>query len=136
MATCGARKIWDVDKLVPRFVEARRAYVGPLAKKTIQYCEKFHPGSYVILSAKYGFLLPHEKIENHDARCGVNPKITIEKLRDQAYMKKINGIRLIDFERVIVLAGKCYCNWAYKVFGKEKVVCPLLRKGGIGLFHR
>ncbi|MCO6041239.1 DUF6884 domain-containing protein [Thermococcus alcaliphilus] len=125
VATCGARKIWDVNPNAPEYVEARKAYVGPLSKKTIEYCEKFYPDSYVILSAKYGFLLPYEKIKNYNAVCSKNPLITVSELKEQARTKYLNGVPLINYDKVVVLGSTCYCNWVKEVFGEDKVECPL-----------
>ncbi|MFA4646615.1 hypothetical protein P8X24_05045 [Pyrococcus kukulkanii] len=126
VATCGRRKIWDVDPNAPRFVEARSAYIGPLSKLTIKYAQKFHPNDYVILSAKYGFLLPHEKIENYDAYCNRNPLIKISELKRQIHEKRTySGLLLSEYDKVIVLGGRCYCNWVKKVFGEDKVECPI-----------
>ncbi len=125
VATCGARKIWDVDPNVPEYVEAKNAYVGPLSKKTIEYCQKFYPNSYVILSAKYGFLLPHEKITNYNSACNRNPMITLPELEKQAKTKTLNGILLIGYEKVVVMGSTCYCNWVKEVFGSGRVECPI-----------
>jgi len=125
IATCGAKKIWSVDPNAPKYVPAKDAYVGPLSRKTIEYAQTFHPESYVILSAKYGFLLPDEKISDYDAYCSKNPAITIPELKKQAVEKKVNGIALKDYDRVVIIGGSCYCNWAREVFGEDKVECPL-----------
>jgi len=126
IATCGAKKIWSVNPNAPKHVPAKEAYVGPLARKTIEYAQTFHPGNYVILSAKYGFLLPDEKISDYDAYCNKNPVITIPELKKQAAEKTVNGIALKDYDKVVVIGSSCYCNWAKKVFGEKKVECPLV----------
>jgi len=125
VATCGAKKIWDVNPNAPRYVMAKEAYVGPLSKKTIEYAQTFHPQSYVILSAKYGFLLPEDKIENYNAACNKNPIVTPAELRRQAAEKVVNGVKLEEYDRVVVIGSSCYCNWVKEVFGEEKVECPI-----------
>jgi len=125
IATCGAKKIWSIDPHAPKHVPAKDAYVGPLSKKTIEYAKTFHPENYVILSAKYGFLLPDEKISDYDAYCNKNPIITISELKKQAAEKVVNGTVLKDYDEIIVIGGSCYCNWVKEVFGEDKVECPL-----------
>ena len=86
---CGSLKIWDkYPDAGP--TKAEDAYIGPFAKTGIEYTKKFYPGSYVILSAKYGFLFPDKVIpENYNVTFkdpSTNP-ITIEELRRQAKEK-------------------------------------------------
>ncbi|NJE30092.1 hypothetical protein E3E38_03385 [Thermococcus sp. 18S1] len=125
VATCGARKIWSIDPDAPDYVPAKDAYVGSLSKKTIEYAKTFHPGSYVILSAKYGFLLPDEKISDYDAYCNKNPIITIPELKKQTTEKMVNDTVLKEYDKVVVIGSSCYCNWVKEVFGEDKVECPV-----------
>ncbi|ASJ00330.1 hypothetical protein A3K92_01960 [Thermococcus gorgonarius] len=90
----------------PEYVEAKNAYVGPLSKKTIEYCQEFYPDSHVILSAKYDFLLPHEKITNYNSACNRNPMIIPPELKKQTRTKTLNGIPLIEYEKVVVIKTK------------------------------
>ena len=51
------RKIWDKNpKAGP--TKAECVYIRPFAKKFREYAMRFHPSSWYILSAKYGFLFP------------------------------------------------------------------------------
>ena len=86
---CGSLKIWDkYPNAGP--TKAKDAYIGPFVKTCIEYAEKFYPGTYVILSAKYGFLFPDEVIPGNYNVTFNDPStdpITIEELRRQAEQK-------------------------------------------------
>src|SRR5262245_51376895 len=58
---CGKAKVWDKepDRGVTR---ARLVYVGPFASGARAYAEQFHAGAWVVLSAKYGLLLPDDLV--------------------------------------------------------------------------
>jgi len=121
------KKIWDVSKFAPRRVKAREAYVGPLTRLMIQYAEKFHPGNWVILSAKYGFLWPDEEIEPYDVTFPRKiDTVIVDKLRKQAEVKGLTRYR-----RIIVLGSKRYSEVVKRVFLDREVVAPL---AGLGLY--
>ena len=134
---CGKRKIWDekpkeneskpVD-LGP--VEAKCAYTGPFSTKCREYAEKFYPGEWCILSAKYGFVLPEEMISG-PYNVSFNDKktcpITIDELILQVRQKKLD-----DIENVVVLGGKRYASIAEKAFPGKSVSNPLANCRGLG----
>jgi hypothetical protein len=126
---CAKRKIWDnKPDLGP--VEAKYAYVGPFSTKCRKYAEKFHPGEWCILSAKYGFVLPEEMISGpYDV--SFNDKktcpITIDELIQQIKQK-----RLDEIENVVVLGGKRYATIAEKAFLGKSVSNPLANCRGLG----
>ena len=61
VVSCGKKKIWSKHPGMGP-VEARKAYIGHYSRLLIKYAETFCKENYVILSAKYGFLWPYEKI--------------------------------------------------------------------------
>ncbi len=126
---CGKQKIWDKDPNAGP-TKARDVYIGPFAKKCIEYAEKFYPNSYVILSAKYGFLFPDEIVpENYNVTFNdpkTNP-ITVEELRKQAERKG-----LMNYDEIVVLAGSNYVEIVKKVFTGKRVITPLRGLEGMG----
>ena len=58
---CGKKKVWDKNPNAGS-VEARSAYIGNFSIKCKKYAERFYPDSWCILSAKYGFVFPDDKI--------------------------------------------------------------------------
>ncbi len=44
----------------------------------------------MILSAKYGFLLPDEKISDYDAYCSKNPEIKVPELKNRRQKRKLS----------------------------------------------
>ncbi|HIH69528.1 DUF6884 domain-containing protein [Methermicoccus shengliensis] len=126
---CGSLKIWS------RYPDAgatmaRDVYIGSFARTCIEYAEKFYPDSYVILSAKYGFLFPDEIIpENYNVTFNdpkTNP-ISVEELRKQAEQKG-----LMRYDEIVVVAGSNYINIVKKVFAEKKIITPLKGLGGMG----
>jgi len=126
---CGSRKIWDVNPNAGP-TKARDMYIGSFAKACREYAEKFYPDSYVILSAKYGFLFPDDVIPGpynvtfNDP--STNP-ISVEELRRQAEEKG-----LTKYDEIVVIAGSNYVNIVRKVFKDKRVITPLSGLGGMG----
>jgi len=103
-------------------VRARDAYTGPLTRMAIRYAERFHRGSWVILSAKYGFLSPDNIVPepyNVTFKLKHTNPIGIEELIRQAQEK---GLYRYD---VVVLGGKDYVEIVKKVFKNKRVINPL-----------
>jgi hypothetical protein len=126
---CGRRKIWDVNPNAGA-VRAKNAYIGPFAKTCIQYAEKFYPNSYVILSAKYGFLFPDEIIPAPYNVTFKDPKtnpVTVQELSRQAEEKE-----LMKYNEIVVIAGSEYVNIAREVFKGKKIHTPLMGVGSMG----
>ncbi|AEA46874.1 DUF7664 domain-containing protein [Archaeoglobus veneficus] len=126
---CGSRKIWDVNPNAGP-TKARDVYIGAFAKACREYAEKFYPNSYVILSAKYGFLFPDDIVpEPYNVTFNdpsTNP-ISVEELRKQAEEKG-----LMKYDEIVVIAGSNYANIVRKVFKGKRVTTPLSGLGGIG----
>lgn len=126
---CGSRKIWDKNPSAGP-TQAGEVYIGPFVKKCIDYAKKFHPSSWVILSAKYGFLFPSDVI-TADYNVTFNDRktkpITVDELLKQAVEKSFN-----DYNEIIVLGGKNYATRCIQVFGTDKVKMPLAGCSGIG----
>ncbi|MHC9539501.1 MAG: DUF6884 domain-containing protein [Vulcanimicrobiota bacterium] len=126
---CGSRKIWNISPSAG-CTQAKQVYIGPFVKKCIEYARKFHPTSWVILSAKYGFLFPSDII-SADYNVTFNDRktnpITFDELSKQIIDKK-----LTDYDEIIVLGGRNYMNNCIQVFGADKVKTPLASCRGIG----
>ena len=63
---CGASKVWRKKPALGR-VPAKDAYTSSLFRLCRAYAEKYYPGRWVIISAKYGLLDPSTLIANYDA---------------------------------------------------------------------
>lgn len=126
---CGSLKIWDKNPDAGA-VRARDVYIGNFARTCIEYAEKFYPSSYVILSAKYGFLFPDELIPGNYNVTFKDPKtnpISVEELRKQAEQKG-----LMKYDEIVVVAGGDYVKIVEKVFRGKRIVAPLKGLGGMG----
>ena len=122
IVSCGRRKIWDKYPGLGA-VRARDAYTGPLVRLAVAYAEKYHPNSWVILSAKYGFLYPNELIPGpYDVSFKRrSPEvISIEELRRQVLSKGLE-----KYDAIMVLAGKTYVDVVRKVFAGKTIYAPL-----------
>ena len=129
IVTCGKKKIWDKNPYTGP-TEAKNVYIGPLSKKGKEYAEKFYPDTWMILSAKHGFLDPKDIIpQNYDSSFNIkNSKtISLEELKIQ-----IQNENLDEYERIIVLGGKYYTNIVINLFSDKEVINPLKDCKGIG----
>ena len=61
---CGGKKIWKEKPFLDK-IPAKDAYTSPYFQKNRLYAEKTCD-QWVILSAKYGFLFPNDKIEDYN----------------------------------------------------------------------
>ena len=126
---CGSLKIWDKNPSAGP-TKARDVYIGNFARTCIEYAEKFYPNSYVILSAKYGFLFPDEIIPESYNVTFNDPKtnpISVEELKKQAEEKG-----LMKYDEIVVIAGSNYVNIVKKVFKGKKIFTPLKGLGRMG----
>ena len=124
---CGKRKIWGKDpKAGP--TKAQDVYTGGHFKVNRQYAEKFAPSTWIILSAKYGFINPDFIIcKDYNVRFGDFKAISTERLRRQISRKHFKKYR-----RIIALGGVDYTNRIAEVFsGIKDIVTPVkgLRSG-------
>ncbi len=77
---CGKKKIWDKYPSEGA-VSAEEAYIGTFHRLAEQYAKKFF-NDWIIISAKHGFLLPHDIVpENYDLTFGQKGKKTIRKVK-------------------------------------------------------
>ncbi|MDC3416573.1 DUF6884 domain-containing protein [Aquibacillus salsiterrae] len=129
---CGRKKIWDkYEDNGP--VQAKDAYIGTLHQLSQHYAVDFCD-EWVILSAKYGFLLPDDCVEgNYDLSFGNKQDgvIAIDQLVSQVESKQLNR-----FARVIALTGKKYRPIIEACFPVEKVRYPLANLRGIGYIQQ
>lgn len=117
----GDKKIRDIDSHASP-TNAREAYVGPLTKKCIEYAEIFHPYSWCILSANYGFLFPDENVPGPYYSSFGDESATISK---KELLEQVEEKELDKYERIVVLAGKYYVDVIMEVFNQQKIVTPL-----------
>lgn len=125
----GKKKVWDkLPDCGPQ--KARDSYVGPFARKCIDYAVTFYPSSWCILSPRYGFLLPDETVYAPDcakfSRRQTFP-LSIEELARQAHKLRLN-----EYDTAILLAGQVYLEILREVLPRTEIKSPLLCIGGIG----
>jgi len=126
---CGKRKIWNVNPCAGP-TRARFVYVGPFASKCREYAERFYPNSWVILSAKYGFLFPDDIVPGPYNVTFNDPKtnpIGISEL-----IKQVKSKGLDKYDKIIVLGGRNYVRIVREVFRDKEVYAPLERFRGLG----
>lgn len=93
--------------------------------------EKFYPNSYVILSAKYGFLFPDELIPENYTVTFKDPNtkpISVGELKRHAIEKD-----LLKYDEIVVIAGKDYVEIVKKVFQNKVIRTPLKGLKSMGL---
>ncbi|QYR19988.1 hypothetical protein KZ483_19220 [Paenibacillus sp. sptzw28] len=128
---CGVKKIWDSNPEASGPYEAQIVYTGTLHKKCQYYANMFFE-KWVILSAKYGFLLPGDTVpDNYNAAFGSNSSqiIPLAELRLQAEDKQ-----LTDIQEIVVLGGKKFTSIIPQIFVSPdiKIEYPLIGCRGIG----
>lgn len=121
---CGSRKIWD-EEADAGPTRAKDAYRGAPFKVNREYAEKFSPNSWVILSAKYGFISPDFVIQgNYDVSFYEPPPTSIN---DQELKRQVRQKGLDRFNRVIILGSQTYADKVRVAFAgtQSRVVAPL-----------
>ena len=117
IVTCGKKKIWDENPNAGP-TEAKNVYIGPLSKKAMEYAEKYYLDTWIILSAKYGFIDPKDIIpQNYDAcfHKRNSKTISLEELKVQMEKKNFD-----EYDRIIVLGGKYYTQMI--------IICSMIRR--------
>jgi len=114
IVTCGKKKIWDKNPNTGP-TEAKNVYIGPLSKKGIKYAEKFYPDTWMILSAKHGFLDPKDIIpQNYDSSFNIkNSKtISLEELKIQIQNENLDEYEEFDNNNseVLISAAEGLCH--------------------------
>ncbi|MED4727235.1 hypothetical protein P9597_03585 [Aneurinibacillus migulanus] len=130
---CGNKKIWEKD-INAGPTQAKNVYIGSFAKKCREYAQRFYADSWVILSAKYGFLFPDDIIEgpyNVTFNKKSTSPITIEELSIQAKRKQLS-----EFNEIVVVGGKNYVKIAKEVFQGKKITEPLSSCAGMGFMMK
>ncbi len=126
---CGYEKIWKKHPDAGP-TRARDVYTGVFARKCQQYAIKFYPESYCILSAKYGFLWPDNIIPGpYDVtfkKQSTNP-IPLHELKKNVIQKG-----LLEYDEIVVIAGRDYVQKVVQVFADKKVHIPLKGCRGFG----
>jgi hypothetical protein len=105
---CVGQKVWSKDPSAVPLQPAAMAYASPLFRKSRAYAER-RGDSWVILSAKYGFLQPGEMIQDYNET--FNRKSL--GLVDAVTLKwQVAEMGLDRYATVVVLAG---CKYAMRV---------------------
>jgi hypothetical protein len=116
--SCGDDKIWKRRPHAGPTV-ARDAYTSSKFKKSRVYSERFAPHSWLVLSAKYGFIEPEFTIpENYNVTFSDPDAISVAALREQVVAK-----RLARFTTVGVLGSNMYWQRVKRAFEGTGAVC-------------
>jgi hypothetical protein len=122
--SCGKRKIWGkCPNAGPTC--AKDVYLSPAFKANMEYGEKFAPDSWVILSAKYGFISPEFVIpETYDVTFDdpTTKPMSEDELRQQVREKNLDR-----FNRIVVLGNTTYGYMVRSAFAGSAatVLAPL-----------
>ncbi|HDR3893372.1 MULTISPECIES: DUF6884 domain-containing protein [Bacillus] len=125
---CGKKKIWDKHSNYGP-MEAKDVYISPFGKACQAYATMFFE-NWVILSAKHGFLRPNDIVlENYDLAFDSKSDevISIEQLQKQMVDKS-----LLQFDEIVLLAGKKHKKVVTKLYPEEMITYPLEGCKGIG----
>ncbi|MCU4728930.1 hypothetical protein OCE56_01395 [Bacillus cereus] len=125
---CGKKKIWDKHSDYGP-MEAKDVYISPFGKACQAYATMFFE-NWVILSAKHGFLRPSDIVlENYDLAFDSKSDevINIEQLQKQMVDKS-----LLQFDEIVLLAGKKHKKVVTKLYPEEMITYPLEGCKGIG----
>lgn len=125
---CGKKKIWDKHSDYGP-MEAKDVYISPFGKACQAYATMFFE-NWVILSAKHGFLRPNDIVlENYDLAFDSKSDevINIEQLQKQMVDKS-----LLQFDEIVLLAGKKHKKVVTKLYPEEMITYPLEGCKGIG----
>lgn len=83
---------------------AEKLYLGTLFKKSVEYC-KLMKFDFIIVSAKYGVLLPDQMIEPYDKV--LKNKKDADLLLQKIDKNKINEL-FFEYDNIIFFCGKYY----------------------------
>lgn len=109
--SCTKTKIWDIQPVRGAFY-AEDAYQGQLFLKGKKFIRRHFPNAtYVILSAKYGWLAPEHLIYDYNETFKTK-KPNIPLLISQASALNLD----LNWSKVVVLGGSVYANVCLKVF--------------------
>jgi hypothetical protein len=103
---------------------AREMYTGRLFKSVKRYCEAMG-FDYVIISAKYGLLLPEDIIRGYEKVLRTNEDITA--IRHSVDSRLPSLIR--NYDKIIVIAGEKYRKTLYNLWDQRFII---LRSRGYG----
>ncbi len=122
---CGKKKIWDTNHGRGP-TPASDAYTGGFASAARAYAERYYPKSWIVLSAKYGFLWPTDLVAGpynlSFARRG-DQVVSDADLREQAH-----SLNLSRFDEIVVVAGRAYAMAIRRAFANVsgfRIRCPL-----------
>lgn len=126
------KKIWDKHSDYGP-MEAKDVYISPFGKACQAYATMFFE-NWVILSAKHGFLRPNDIVlENYDLAFDSKSDevINIEQLQKQMVDKS-----LLQFDEIVLLAGKKHKKVVTKLYPEEMITYPLEGVKGLDICCR
>jgi len=129
ITSCGKKKIWeDLPQAGP--TPEKDVYTGAFSGTCIRYASKFYPESFVILSAKFGFLMPDDLIESD--YCVTFKDKKTNRITNQDLIKTAQEKGLFDYAQIVVIAGREYFERIRLVFKGKLIHAPLEGCGSMG----
>lgn len=127
---CGKAKVWDRAPTTGP-TPARHVYTGPFAGSCRRYAERFYPGSWVILSAKYGFLEPDDEVPGPYEVSFVGGRT--DPIGRDALARQAARFHLSPADEVTVVAGSAYVKAVREALGPDgpSILTPLDGVGGM-----
>lgn len=126
---CGKAKIWDRH---PHFgkVCAKDAYVGGLFRLSRLYAETFYPHRWLILSARYGLVLPSEPIANYDVSFNSGRSLGKNMVLNGNTVTKQSQYYFKEAKKVVCITGENYVRVLKASLQKGiQIECPLAHMG-------
>ena len=121
IVSCGKAKIWDKYPNIGG-IEAKRVYTGAITGEYIKYAQIAYPSSWIILSAKHGFLYPNDVIfDSYDIRIDNEESINIDKLHAQIIDKKLH-----NYDKIVILGSKRYSDIVVSLFPDKDISAPVI----------
>lgn len=102
IVSCTRKKFWSLlEPMAAKYLPAEMAYVG---SSFLRWRMQAAGKTWVILSAKYGFIEPEHPIADYDMSFGdrLPGPISIESLRGQVYQERPIG-KLADYKTIILI---------------------------------
>jgi hypothetical protein len=117
VVACGKTKVWEREPHRGT-CPAREAYIGPFFSSNRRYADRFAPGAWMILSARFGFLRPDTPITDYNTTF-LDPStgpLEADQLRVSALQAGVT-----EYDEVEVLGGAEYVQRVREALGGEAV---------------
>jgi len=119
---CGKEKIWKKYPSAGPTL-AKDVYTSTFAKKWQEYARKFYGETYLILSAKFGFLFPNDIVPS-DYNVTFN---NLHPIKIPELIQIAQGKQLFQFDVFVIVAGCNYSEIVRRIFPGAVIVTPFAK---------